>query len=512
MTRDLVIGIDCSTTAAKAVVWNRQGRAEAEGRASFPRTSPHPGWGEQDPQDWWRAVVSALHVAIGGVDPRRIGALSITHQRESFVCLDASGDAIRPAMLWLDTRAADEVREFGNAHIHEVTGKPPNTAVSWYKLLWLQKHEPHVLPRTRWVVEVQGYLVQRLTGHWRTSHGSVDPMGLLDMRTFGLDAELLKQAGLDAGQIPDVRPTGEILGGLRDDVASLFGLTPGLPVVAGLGDGQAAGLGAGLTGPGVAFLNLGTGIVSGTVSTDYRWGRAFRTMSGAASGTYFPETFIGGGTSNVSWFVDRFCDGTVRPFGLDVSAERVLEAAAADIPVGADGLLALPYLAGALSPYWDSDARGVFFGLGAHHGKAHLYRAILEGLTMEQRLSTTGAEAALGTPIERFRAMGGGSRSALWCQMVADVLQRPIEITQEIEATCLGAGMLAAVGAGLHANLADAASAMSDVRQVYRPDESTGATYDALYDVYVQLYPQLRDSFAQLQAVMKAGAGATPKR
>ena len=131
---------------------------------------------------------------------------------------------------------------------------------------------------------------------------------------------------------------------------------------------------------------------------------------------------------------------------------------------------------------------------------------------MEQRLSTTGAEAALGTPIDRFRAMGGGSRSALWCQMVADVLQRPIEITQEIEATCLGAGMLAAVGAGLHANLADAASAMSDVRQVYRPDESTGATYDALYDVYVQLYPQLRDSFAQLQAVMKAGAGATPKR
>ena len=241
MTRDLVIGIDCSTTAAKAVVWNAQGRAVAEGRVPMSRTSPYPGWGAQDPFDWWLAVVKAIETASRQVDAKRIAALSITHQRETFVCLDAAGEPIRPAMLWLDTRATAEIDSHGNAHVHEVTGKPPNTAVSWYKLLWLKRHEPKVLERTRWVAEVHGYLVQRMTGQWRTSHGSVDPMGLLNMRSFALDADLLAQAGLQAGQIPEIHAPGDVLGGLQDDVAALVGLTPGLPVVAGIGDGQAAG-------------------------------------------------------------------------------------------------------------------------------------------------------------------------------------------------------------------------------------------------------------------------------
>ncbi len=504
MTRDLVIGIDCSTTAAKAVVWNEKGRPVAEGRSPIGRSSPCPGWGEQDPVDWWRAVVTAIQGAMRDIDAKRVAALSIAHQRETFVCLDASGEAIRPAILWLDARATDEIEAFGNAQIHETTGKPPNTATSWYKLLWLKKHEPHVLARTHWVAEVQAYLVYRMTGRWRTSHGSVDPMGLIDLRSFELDADLLRQAGLHAGQIPEIHAPGEILGGLQDDVAASLGLTPGLPVVAGLGDGQAAGLGAGITAPGVAYLNLGTGIVSGTFSASYCWGREFRTMSAAAPGTYMPETFIGGGTYNISWFVERFSDIPARPFGLDISAEQLLELAAAKVPAGSDGLLSLPYLAGALSPYWDSDARGLFLGLSGHHGKPHLYRALLEGLAMEQRLSTTGAELAWGTPIEHIRLMGGGSRSALWCQIIADVLNRPVDVTRETETTCLGAGMLAAVGAGLHADLAEAAASMSGVRQAYRPQEPARSAYDGFYDIYRQLYPRLRDTFAELRVMVKS--------
>ena len=503
MKRDLVIGIDCSTTAAKAVVWDRHGRAIAEGRVPLARTAPQPGWGEQDPTDWWRAVVTAVSAASRQVDAKRVASLCVTHQRETFVCLDADGAAIRPAMLWLDTRATDEIAAHGSARVHAVTGKPPNTATSWFKLLWLQRHEQRVLDRTRWVAEVHAYLVHRMTGHWRTSHGSVDPLGVLDMQTFALDADLLAQAGLQPHQIPEIHAPGAVLGGLLDEVAERMGLTPGLPVVAGLGDGQAAGLGAGITAPGAAYLNLGTGIVSGTFSADYRWGNEFRTMSGAIPGTYMPETFIGGGTLNVAWFVERFSDIPARPFGLDVSAEQVMEAAAASIPVGSDGLLALPYLTGALAPYWDGNARGVFFGLSPQHGKAHLYRALLEGLAMEQRLSTTGVEQALGAPIDCLRVMGGGSRSPLWCQIIADVLRRPVEVTRETETTCLGAGMLAAVGAGLHANLTEAASCMSGVGRTFRPDEPTSLAYDRFYEIYRQLYPRLRDSFAQLQAALK---------
>ena len=147
----------------------------------------------------------------------------------------------------------------------------------------------------------------------------------------------------------------------------------------------------------------------------------------------------------------------------------------------------------------------MFFGLSPQHGKAHLYRALLEGLAMEQRLSTAGAERALGAPIERFRAMGGGSRSPLWCQIMADVLRRPVEVTRETETSCLGAGMLAAVGAGLHPTLADAASSMSAVGQTFRPHGPACAAYDPFYEIYVQLYPRLRDSFARLQVVLKTG-------
>ncbi|WP_237480674.1 xylulokinase [Lichenibacterium dinghuense] len=508
MTRDLVVGLDVSTTAAKAVVWDMGGHAVAEGRLSIPRASSHPGWGEQDPADWWRATVEALRRATAQVDGNRIAALSIAHQRESFACLDAEGEAVRPAILWLDTRATAEIVAHGDARVHEVTGKPPNTATSWYKLLWLQRHEPDAMARTRRVVDVQAYLVHRMTGRWRTSFGSADPMGLLDMRAFALDAELLRRVGLAAEQVPELSPSGVELGRLADGVATAAGLTPGLPVIAGIGDGQAAGLGAGITAPGAAYLNLGTGIVSGTFSADYRWGREFRTMCGAAPGTYMPETFIGGGTFNVSWFVDQFSDADVRPFGLQDSAERILEIAAEKVPAGSDGLLVLPYLSGALSPYWDSDARGVFLGLSAHHGRSHMYRALLEGLAMEQRLSTTGAEAALGVPIERLRVMGGGSRSPLWCQIVADVLGRPVEVTRETETTCLGAGMLAAVGAGLHASIADAAAAMSGTREVYRPHAPTASFYGDLYEVYRGLYPRLRDSFAHLQEVLKSRGAA----
>lgn len=499
MTADLVIGVDCSTTAAKAVVWDMSGRAVAEGRAPIVHATPRPGWGEQDPADWWRAVVTAISGAAWQIDPTRVAALSIAHQRETFVCLDAAGEAIRPAMLWLDTRAVAEIKAHGNDQVHEKTGKPPNTATSWYKLLWLKKNEPKAIARTRWVADVQAFIVHRLTGRWRTSTGSIDPLGLLDLRSFTLDETLLREAGLEGGQIPEIHAPGAILGELGRDVAALLGLTPGTPVVAGIGDGQAAGLGAGITAPGIAYLNLGTGMVSGTFSADYHWGRAFRTMSGPIAGTYMPETFIGGGTYNITWFIERFSDIPLRPFGLDVSAESLLEAAAARIPPASDGLLALPYLSGALAPYWDSDARGVYFGLTARHGKAHLYRALLEGLTMEQRLATSGAEAALGVPIKRVRVMGGGTRSALWCRILADVLKRPIEVTLETETTCLGAGMLAAAGAGLYGSIAEAASAMSGIRHIYEPDAQTGATYDRFYAVYQQLYPRLSETFEHLQ-------------
>lgn len=496
--RDYVIGVDCSTTAAKAVVWNSRGESLSQDRRTFELSQPRPGWGEQNAEDWWTATAAAIRRAVQTVDTSRIGALCLTHQRESFVCVDDSGHPLRPAMLWLDTRATAEVEEHGSPEVHRLTGKPPNPTPAWYKLLWLAQHEPDTMSRVGKVVDVFGFLAHKLTGEWVTSWASADPMGLVDMSTFDYDDGLLSAVGLDRGRLCELRAPGSVLGRLRDDVAVQLGLPLGLALVAGAGDGQCAQLGTGATSPGRAYLNLGTGIVSGTYAQDYSHGMEYRTMSAAVPGAYALETFMGGGTFNLSWFIEKFSGIDLRALGLDLTPEHLLEAAAAKLPPGADGLLALPYWAGALTPYWDHNARGVLLGFTGVHGKSHVYRALLEGIAYEQRFLTSGAEQALGEPVTEVIVLGGGSRSPVWCQIIADVMQRRVSVVREPESTCLGAGMLAAAAVGIHPSIQEAACAMSAVATSYEPDPQTVAVYEPLYEVYRDVYPATRELFARL--------------
>lgn len=501
MALDYVIGVDCSTTASKAVIWNSRGDSLSEARMPFELSQPRPGWGEQNAEDWWTSMVAAVRRAVQTVDTSRIGALCLTHQRESFVCLDDHGKPLRPAMLWLDTRATDQVQKYGTDEVHRVTGKPANPTPAWYKLLWLHEHEPETLARVSKVVDVHGFLVHRLTGRWATSWASADPLGLVDMATFDYDDGLLGAVGLSRGQLPELAAPGNVLGELRADVAAELGLPAGLPVVAGAGDGQCAQLGTGVTAPGRAYLNLGSGIVSGTYSDDYSYGMEFRTLSGPVPGSYTLETFLGGGTFNLAWFVDKFSGVDTRALGLDLTPEQVLETAAAKLPPGAEGLLALPYWAGALTPYWDHNARGVLLGITGVHGKSHVYRALLEGIAFEQRFLTTGAEAVLSEPITEVVALGGGSRSPVWCQIIADVMRRRLVVVREPESTCLGAGMLAAAAVGIHPSITEAAEAMSGTSSAFDPQDATADVYDRIYDVYRDIYPANRDLFARLAEV-----------
>lgn len=498
MTGDLVMSVDCSTTAAKAVVWTAEGTPLSSARVTYELSQPRPGWGEQNAADWWSALGDAVRRAAQTVDASRIAALTVTHQRESFVCLNEEGQALRPAMLWLDGRAVAEVEQFGTDDVHRITGKPPNPTPGWYKLLWLAAHEPDTLSRVGKVVDLHGFVVQRLTGVWQTSVASADPLGLVDLSTGRYDDGLLAACGLDESNMAELVQPGSIIGPLLDDVADQLGLARGTLVVAGAGDGQAAQLGTGITEPGTAFLNLGSGIVSGTVSPTYSYAREYRTLFAATPGRYSLETFMGGGTFNLTWFVERFSAVDPRALGLDVSAESILETAASQLPAGAEGLMVLPYWTGALTPYWDHHARGVMLGLTGVHGKSHVYRALLEGIAFEQRFLTEGLDAVLDDPIDRVIVLGGGSRSPVWCQIIADVLQRPVEVVREPESTCLGAGMLAATAVGLHPSIGEAAQAMSGVSRRHEPQPITGATYDRLYRVYRDIYPTMAPLFERL--------------
>jgi sugar (pentulose or hexulose) kinase len=498
-----VIGVDSSTTATKAVVWDHHGRAVAEARAEFALALPRPGWHEQDAEDWWRSCASAVSQALGSVDGSDIEAICLTHQRETFACVDEQGSPVRPAIVWMDVRATREVAELGSEEIHRLTGKPPDTTPALYKLLWLREHEPETLKRTRWVVDVHAFLVHRLTGMWRTTTACADPLGLIDMQRGDWSDELLARVALSRERVPTLFAPGEIIGELSAAAAEQLGLPAALPVVGGAGDGQAAGLGANVTQPRQAYLNLGTAVVAGTVSERYAWDRAFRTLTGAVPGTYAMETLLQGGTYTVNWFLERIAPLDAASLGLGLRNVDLLEAAAARLPPGAEGLLLVPYLASAQTPYWDPAARGILFGLAGHHGKQHIYRALIEGIALEQRLAFEAMEPRLEQPIELLLTTGGGSRSSLWRQVMADVTGKTVVACREVETTSLGAGIQAAAAAGWYGSLREAAQAMSGVGARHTPVEANAARYDELFAVYREIYPRTAPLHQALQRAIE---------
>ena len=265
-------------------------------------------------------------------------------------------------------------------------------------------------------------------------------------------------------------------------------------MVSGAGDGQSAGLGAGIIAPGSAYLNVGTGLISGSFSDHYVPSTAYRAMAGTIPGTVNYELFVGAGTFMISWFMSTFAGA--EPVFADVPREVQWERKAADIEPGAEGLFVLPYWNGQLTPFWDQDARGVMFGLTGAHTSAHIYRAVLEGIAFELRFCLEEAEANLPAPIQEFIAMGGGTRSPLWCQIFADVLNRPVVLAGSDEATALGAGILAATGAGLFDSVGDAVAAMTSTTKRYEPNAQGVTTYEQRYQAYRLIYPALRPVFS----------------
>jgi xylulokinase len=497
-----VLGVDSSTTATKAVVWDRAGRAVADGRGQFSLALPRPGWHEQDAEDWWRSTAAAVRAALRSVDAADVEAIGLTHQRETFVCVDESGRPVRPAIVWMDVRAAREVERFGSDEVHRLTGKPADTTPALYKLLWLREHEPETLRRTRWVADVHAFLVNRLTGSWRTTTACADPLGLIDMERQDWADDLLAAVGVDRERVPALVQPGEVIGELSAAASEQLGLPAGLPVVGGAGDGQSAGLGANVTRPGSTYMNVGTAVVAGTISEHYAWDNAYRTLLGAVPGTYLIETLLQGGTYTVDWFLQRIATLDAGRMGVGLQDLDVLEAAAARVGPGAEGLLLVPYWASAQTPYWDPAARGILFGLAGHHGKEHMFRALMEGIAFEQRLALEGMERGAGRSLDVLLTTGGGSRSALWRQILADVTRKEVVACREPETTSLGAGIHAAAAVGWHGSLLEAAEAMTGTGARHSPDEDAAARYDELFAVYRELYPRTAPLHRALQRAL----------
>lgn len=496
MTDTYVMGIDSSTTATKAIVWDIEGHAVAEGRAEMSVARPGRGLYEQRPQDWWSACCRATRAAVADLDPRAIVAIAVANQRETVAVLDERMRPLRPAMVWCDERGRAQVErvaaDLGGERVHDATGKPVELCPALYRILWLRDEERATFDRTAHFVDVQGYLNWRLSGELVTSWASADPFGLLDMRRFAWHAALMDHLDLSPATFAPVVAPGTPVGMITSEAAAACGLSVGTIVVAGAGDGQAAGLGSRALAPGRAYCNLGTAVVAGVQTTRYQVDPAFRTLTSAVPGAYVCEALLRTGTSLISWFVEHF--GPEGPREAGASAEERLERLATAVPPGAEGLVLLPHWNAAGTPHWDGLARGAVVGWTQAHGKAHFYRAVLEGLTMELRLSLDGIAGVTDEPIDRLVVTGGGARSPLWRQIVADVTGRTVIRVASAELTSLGAGMLAATGAHIFVDVPAAAEAMSRDLEDIRPIPAHRDLYDALFTgAYRPLYGALRD-------------------
>lgn len=490
---DVVIGIDASTTAVKAIAFDRHGRELHQARAAYPLSNPRPGHCEQDPEDWWAALLGTLRHVAEAVEPGRITALSIAHQRETFTLIDAAGRPLIPAILWLDERARPQVArlsaELGREAIRDWSGKPPDPTPAIYAVAWLAEHRPEALRDASSIVDVHGFLVHRLTGRLVTSTASADPLGLLSLESGTWHPKLVEAAGLRPEQLPALAAPGTVCGGLNEEVARLTGLCAGLPVIAGAGDGQAMGLGMGTVETGRTYLSLGSGVVSGSYSAGLRTSDAFRTLVSPTGHGFMLETVLRSGMQLVDW--------VVRTTGSPSAAS--LEKGAFAVAPGSEGLLAMPYWAGVMSPYWDEAARGAMVGLSLDHTPVHLFRAVLEGIAFEQAVATEAMEKEAGLVTTSTVAAGGGTNSALLLTIMASVLERSLAISPVNEAGALGAAMLAATATGWFPSAEEAAKTMAEppVRGI-DPDDALVKAYRPRKTIYRDLYQATSEIHSRL--------------
>ena len=501
MPKTHFLGIDLGTSFLKLQVIDAAGAAVAAAGAPVPLRVPRPGWAEQDPAAWWAALGAACRdlFAPGRVDPRSIAAIGLSGQMHGAVFLDDQGAGLRPCLIWMDARTTAQVAQIAErvprATLIGITGNAPNTSFTATKVLWIQQHEPEVYARTRHILLPKDYLRLRLTGTYATDVSDASATLLFDLARRDWSPTLLDAFGIHPALLPPVHESVAPTGTITPEAAAATGLIAGTPVVAGGGDAECSAFGLGLAGDaasaGAALTSIGT---SGQVFavTDRPvidpQGRIHSLCHVVPDRWHVMGAILAGGVA-LRWLRDILTPPGGPPPDYDTLTEE-----AAQVAAGADGLIFLPYLQGERTPHMDPQARGVFFGLRLDHTRAHLVRAVLEGVAFALRDGLEVVRELDIAPTE-VRVAGGGASSALWRQIQRDIFALPVRTIGADHGGAYGAALLAAVGAGVFAGAAGASRAIP-LGARSDPDPAQVATYEAVYRRYRRLYPALRAEFA----------------
>ncbi len=500
---------DIGTSGDKAVLYDTEGRLIASKLADYPLDSRPGGFAEQNPVDWWDAAVHTTRALLAdaarlGITPRDIAAVSFSGQMMGCVCVDKQGSPLRPAMIWADMRASEEeaaLRErIDPLDYYRLTGHRLSSAYSAFKLMWLKKHEPDVYARTYKTLCAKDYIIFKLTGRFVTDHSDASGTGVWDLRAAHWSEELIGLCGLDGDKFPEALRSVDIAGEVTREAAAETGLCPGTPVVCGGGDGPCAAVGTGCVDEGEANSCLGTSswlavTTSAPLDDD---DMCSVTWPHLVPGMYMPCGAMQCGGGSFRWATEILSPDLIGEFPDDIQAvfERENELIASAQP-GSKGLLYLPHLLGERSPRWNPKARGAFIGLTYAHTRAEMLRTVMEGVALNLEIILSSMRRA-GCKINSLVLVGGGARSSVWRQILADIYRLPIlKPVVTGEATSAGAAIAGGVGTGVLADFS-AAKRFVSIESETLPNEETAKKYDHIKPIFEHCYRALEPIFEDI--------------
>ena len=464
-----LMGIDLGTSGTKTVLFDTDGTIVASALREYPLYQPKPGWAEQEPLDWYHAVVDSIREIIwkNGIDADAVKGVGISGQMHGLVMIDKDGVELGRSIIWCDQRTGEECQEItdriGAQRLIEITANPAITGFTASKILWVQKYLPKIYEKAAKLLLPKDYIRYKLTGEFATEVSDASGMQLLDISNRCWSDEMLKRLDIDKALLAPVFESCEVSGKITRQAAELTGLREGTPVVGGAGDQAAGAVGNGVVEPGIVSSTIGTSGVVFASSNEIKidpLGRV-HTFCHAVPGM---------------WHVMGVTQG----------------------PAGCGGLLYLPYLMGERTPHLDPDARGGFFGLTAAHTKADMLRAVMEGVAYSLR-DCMEIISEMGIPISQVRASGGGGKSRLWRQMQADMFLQDIYTVHSPEGPALGVALLAGVGCGTYRSVQEACHHVIAIKDKLSPNQQDAAVYQRYYPIYQQLYPALKPFFQKMK-------------
>ncbi len=508
MADKFLAGIDIGTTGSKAAIFDLKGNMLGSGYKEYGCSYPKPNWIEQDPDELVSAAMSASKEAIrkSNVDPKDIASIGFSTQRSCTNFIDKEGKLLRPMISWQDTRCGQEVAEvlskISAEEFYKITGFPLSTTWVFLKILWVRKNEPHIYEKIYKVLQLQDYTLRAFGvegfisdvpdgGFW----------GLWDTDNFEWSQKMLDTFNIDKSILPVPTPSGTKVGEITAEVAKRSGFAQGTPMCVGAGDQNSASTGAGVIDKGYASVSIGTaGNANAFLDEKFR-DPAGKNMivNHSIYGKWQIEGHQQGAAGVFRWFRDVIADlEKQQAESLGKNVYKILDEKIAETPVGAKGLMLLPYLASAAAPRWNTDAKGVLAGLTFSHDKWDIARAFLEGITLELKDIITSMKQS-GVKIEQIRIMGGATNSAIWNQMQSDVYDLEVDTLKVTDAAVIGAAIMGAVGVGLFSGIAEGVRQMVKIDQRYYPNKENAKIYDELYGIYCNIY----DAFEE-KGVFKA--------